>query len=219
MRCFFLPHLTHAATTSSAATCPKSILEIPVCSSARKDRFAAHARCCIVYGAGASRGITSSGANPCRGSFFLFSSALGIWVNKQRMEKKFMDEGKRSSMTRYKLQVLEEIGFTWARRKGQPSWDNRYQELLAYRRDHGDCNVPTKYGLNPVRFPAIGPALAQRIPLVFAQRPHRLFASSRRLFLRTQALGRWGKYVAGPSLASPRCDPESRRGASEPLTQ
>jgi hypothetical protein len=43
--------------------------------------------------------------------------ALGIWVNKQRMEKKFMDEGQKSSMTWAKLQALDDIGFMWAKRK------------------------------------------------------------------------------------------------------
>jgi len=40
-----------------------------------------------------------------------------------------------------RLQALEEVGFVWARRKGQPSWDNRYDELLVYRQQHGNCEV------------------------------------------------------------------------------
>jgi len=65
------------------------------------------------------------------------------------MEHKFLKEGKKSSMTPWKLQALEDLGFTWARRKGQPSWDARYAELVAYKQEHGDCNVPTKYTINP----------------------------------------------------------------------
>lgn len=75
--------------------------------------------------------------------------ALGIWVNKQRMEKKFMDEGQKSSMTPAKLQALDEIGFQWAKRKGQPSWDARYAQLKEYFAKHGHCRVPTKYVQNP----------------------------------------------------------------------
>lgn len=70
---------------------------------------------------------------------------LGIWVNKQRMEKKYMDEGKRSSMTRKKVQKLENIGFQWGQRKGQHRWSIRYIELRAYHEQFGDCEVPTKY--------------------------------------------------------------------------
>ena len=38
---------------------------------------------------------------------------LGVWVNKQRMEKKAFDEGKKSSMTEKKVARLEEVGFVW----------------------------------------------------------------------------------------------------------
>lgn len=60
-----------------------------------------------------------------------------------------MDEGKKTSMTPSKLRALEEVGFTWAKRKGQPSWDKRFMELRQYKAEHGDCSVPTKYGANP----------------------------------------------------------------------
>jgi hypothetical protein len=72
---------------------------------------------------------------------------LGIWVNKIRMEKKKWDIGERSSLTQEKLQALEEVGFVWAKSKGQPSWDLKYSELQAYHAQNGDCNVPTKYSV------------------------------------------------------------------------
>jgi hypothetical protein len=75
--------------------------------------------------------------------------SLGIWVNKQRMEKKALDEGLKSSMTDDKEQALEEVGFVWAKRKGQASWDEKYMELREYCQRNGDCNVPTKYANNP----------------------------------------------------------------------
>jgi hypothetical protein len=75
--------------------------------------------------------------------------SLGIWVNKQRMEKKAWEEGLKSSMTDDKEQALEEVGFVWAKRKGQASWDEKYTELREYCQRNGDCNVPTKYPDNP----------------------------------------------------------------------
>lgn len=74
---------------------------------------------------------------------------LGIWVNKQRMERKAKEEGRKNSLTDAKLQALEEVGFMWAKRKGQPSWDARYQELRDYHRRFGHVDVPTKYKPNP----------------------------------------------------------------------
>jgi Helicase associated domain len=71
------------------------------------------------------------------------------WVNKQRMEKKFMDEGKRTSMTGTRVDCLESIGFVWAKRKGEASWMLKYTELQQYKLAHGNCDVATKYGPNP----------------------------------------------------------------------
>lgn len=64
------------------------------------------------------------------------------------MEKKFFEDGKRTSMTETKARHLESIGFQWAKRKGQISWDIKYNELCAYHREHGHCDVPTKYKKN-----------------------------------------------------------------------
>lgn len=75
--------------------------------------------------------------------------SLGIWVNKQRMEFKQLQDGKKSSMTPERIRALEEVGFTWAKRKGQPVWDTKFAELCEYKRIHGDALVPTKYADNP----------------------------------------------------------------------
>lgn len=53
---------------------------------------------------------------------------LGVWVNKQRMEKKLLDDGKRSSLTQEKIELLEQLGFVWAKRKGDHVWNERFQE-------------------------------------------------------------------------------------------
>lgn len=65
------------------------------------------------------------------------------------MEKKFMEEDKRSSMNQSKLEALESIGFVWAKRKGEASWMFKYNELREYADHHGNCDVPTKYAPNP----------------------------------------------------------------------
>lgn len=64
---------------------------------------------------------------------------LGVWVNKQRMEKKNYDDRKATSMTEEKLEALNNIGFVWAKRKGQHSWDTKYRELREYKKMNGDC--------------------------------------------------------------------------------
>lgn len=71
--------------------------------------------------------------------------SLGIWVNKQRSEYKMFQEGEKSSMTNERQQLLESIGFQWAKQKGQTVWDAKFQLLKEYKSKHGDCAVPTKY--------------------------------------------------------------------------
>jgi len=51
-------------------------------------------------------------------------------------------------MTNHRLKLLNEIGFHWAKHKGQVSWDHRYQELCEFHRKNGHCIVPTKYREN-----------------------------------------------------------------------
>lgn len=99
-----------------------------------------------------------------------------IRVNKQRMEKKFMDQGKRTSMTPHKVRALEAIGFTWAKLKGQASWDAKFEELQVYHHEYGNCNVPTKYRLNRKSVSVIRYMRCERDSLAF---------------VRTAALGRW----------------------------
>jgi hypothetical protein len=71
--------------------------------------------------------------------------ALGIWVNKQRMERKFYeDKDRKSSLTLMKIEALEQMDFVWAKRKGEAAWELRYKELQKYLKENGDCNVPTK---------------------------------------------------------------------------
>jgi hypothetical protein len=76
------------------------------------------------------------------------NTSLGIWVNKQRMEQKLRIEGKNSSLNDARLQRLESVGFRWAKRKGQVSWNEKFEELKAYKKKHGNCHVPTKYKEN-----------------------------------------------------------------------
>ena len=90
---------------------------------------------------------------------------LGRWVHYQRTKKETMSENRRNQ--------LNSIGFVWRlktrRPKQQPrvrpstvedpkkkkarsdkeAWEVRFQQLVEYKRIHGNCNVPCKYNANP----------------------------------------------------------------------
>jgi hypothetical protein len=52
-------------------------------------------------------------------------------------------EGKTSSMTSFRIQEMESLGFEW-NNHGTP-WEARLSELADYRKIHGPCNVPRRY--------------------------------------------------------------------------
>jgi hypothetical protein len=66
------------------------------------------------------------------------SLELGFWVRRQHVAK-----------TKHKLSAereenLNSIGFVWSVRGCD--WDERFEQLVEYKRAHGDCNVPGQYG-------------------------------------------------------------------------
>lgn len=55
----------------------------------------------------------------------------------RRMEKKAYEKGDKSSMNQKKIILLESIGFVWAKEKGNIAWGNSFEELMAYKKEHG----------------------------------------------------------------------------------
>jgi len=74
------------------------------------------------------------------------NNALGRWVKRQRYNYKLYKQGKTSSISADHIDLMEEIGFIWDAHGGQ--WQKMYEELLDYKENHGNCNVPTKYQIN-----------------------------------------------------------------------
>lgn len=73
---------------------------------------------------------------------------LAIWVKRQREAhyKRFRN-GMKAGMTDERIAALQKIGFSFAEynpipRGKQMSWDDRIQQLQAYKDKHGHCNVP-----------------------------------------------------------------------------
>eukprot|EP00978_Attheya_sp_CCMP212_P009002 scaffold21187_cov54-Attheya_sp.AAC.7 len=73
---------------------------------------------------------------------------LGNWVSNQRTEYRLLKEGKHSTLTNYKCEKLESIGLELKCRPTPtgPPWDQRFQELVDFKKINGHTNVPTKSG-------------------------------------------------------------------------
>ena len=65
------------------------------------------------------------------------SNKLWVWVRKQRQS------GVKGSLSQDRLQRLVEIGFNWDPLASK--WDEMFNELLAYKAQHGDVNVPDEW--------------------------------------------------------------------------
>ena len=75
--------------------------------------------------------------------------SLGRWVFTQR---RYHKKGK---LSQERIKLLESIGFEWVlrvrtdttlTRKLDEQWKTRYTELVQYLTEHGNCNVPQKFG-------------------------------------------------------------------------
>ena len=64
---------------------------------------------------------------------------LALWVMVQRNQYRLRQEGKHSHLTDDRLKKLNGIGFVW---NALPEWDERYDEVVAYKQTHGDTLVP-----------------------------------------------------------------------------
>lgn len=67
---------------------------------------------------------------------------LGRWVKRQRFQYRLLQTSNKSHMTTDRIQLLEDIGFTWDLHEVQ--WQKMYDELLDFHRRHGHVDVPSK---------------------------------------------------------------------------
>jgi hypothetical protein len=72
---------------------------------------------------------------------------LGLWVKEQRRHYTLWKQGRPSHMTEDRVKELTLLGFCWDTHEN--TWLQRLEELAAYKRQYGDCLVPTAYPHNP----------------------------------------------------------------------
>ena len=73
---------------------------------------------------------------------------LGTWVRDQRKYHK------KVKLSQDRIELLNSVGFEWVRQehtrtqswKHDEQWKTRYTELVQYLIEHGNCNVPQRYG-------------------------------------------------------------------------
>jgi len=73
--------------------------------------------------------------------------SLGKWVGNQRAYYKSFKNGKGSKITPQRIKALNEIDFVWD--SYEYRWQLKYDELVTYCAETGNCCVPCKYDANP----------------------------------------------------------------------
>jgi hypothetical protein len=70
-----------------------------------------------------------------------FDSNLANWVRRQRHQFKRAKQGRRSTLTVNRVQLLEQVGFKWD--KHSLAWFENFERLKLFYKIHNHCNVPT----------------------------------------------------------------------------
>ena len=68
---------------------------------------------------------------------------LARWVKRQRRQYKLRKDGRPSTMTIERLEMLSSVGFVWD--SHDVNWREKLECLRTFRREHGHCNVPSNY--------------------------------------------------------------------------
>jgi hypothetical protein len=68
---------------------------------------------------------------------------LARWVKRQRRQFKLRKDKRQSTMTTERLDLLTNVGFVWD--SHDVNWREKLDGLEAYRREYGNCNVPSNF--------------------------------------------------------------------------
>ena len=81
---------------------------------------------------------------------FDFNPRLAVWVAEQRKQYKLHIDGRPSSITQERIEMLDQIAFVWNAQEA--AWDRHIADLKSFKDEYGDCLVP----INHKKYPKLG---------------------------------------------------------------
>jgi hypothetical protein len=76
---------------------------------------------------------------------FTENTKLGRWVHTQRHQRRLQIQGKKSSMTTHRYQLLQQLGFAWEVRpplaRPRATWQQRYDEMRHFHMTYGHLRI------------------------------------------------------------------------------
>jgi hypothetical protein len=84
-------------------------------------------------------------------SLYASNPSLGKWCMNLRSAFKKIQNGTKtdSDLSRERIDCLEEIGFKWQIVDHDETFEERCRELIVFKKEVGNCNVPSRYASNP----------------------------------------------------------------------
>ena len=70
---------------------------------------------------------------------------LAKWTRTQRKQYRLFRDGKKSSLTREKVRLLDKIGFSASLVDNGPVWMTMFKRVQAFHTEHGHCRIPNSY--------------------------------------------------------------------------
>ena len=66
------------------------------------------------------------------------------WIMMMRTDHRFLREGKPTSLTSEKIQLLTKIGFNWQLLERKYTWQEQFERLVKWKEEYNTVNVPQK---------------------------------------------------------------------------
>ena len=78
---------------------------------------------------------------------FDFNPRLAVWVAEQRKQYKLHIDGRPSSITQERIEMLDQVDFVWNAQEA--AWDRHIADLKNFKNECGDCLVPIHHSKYP----------------------------------------------------------------------